>query len=68
MASHNTRGSVTTLHDFGGGLGRPLHTFFWALTISWSRLFGSCVKWPSYAILVRVKLDGKMMTLHETMR
>ena len=27
-----------TLHDFGGVLGRPLDTFFWAL--------GSCVKWP----------------------
>ena len=28
------------LHDmiFGGVLGRPLDTFFWALTISWSRL------------------------------
>jgi hypothetical protein len=24
MASHYTRGSVTTLHDFGGVLGRPL--------------------------------------------
>ena len=31
-------GFVTTLHDFGGVLGRPLNTFFWALTISWSRL------------------------------
>ena len=38
MASHYTWGSVTTLHDFGGVLGRPLDTFFWALTISWSRL------------------------------
>ena len=26
------------LHDVGGVLGRPLDTFFWALTISWSRL------------------------------
>jgi hypothetical protein len=38
MTSHYTWGSVTTLHDFGGVLGRPLETFFWALTISWSRL------------------------------
>jgi hypothetical protein len=39
MTSHYTRGCVTTLHDdFGGVLGRPLDTFFWALTISWSRL------------------------------
>ena len=28
---------MTTLHDFGGVLGRPLDTFFWALTIPWSR-------------------------------
>ena len=37
---HNyTRGSVTTLHGFGGAVGQPLDTtFFWALTISWSRL------------------------------
>jgi hypothetical protein len=34
-------GSVTTLHDFGGVVGWPLDTFFWALTISWSRL----LKW-----------------------
>ena len=34
--SHYTWGSVTTLHDCGGVLGRPLDTFFWALTISWS--------------------------------
>jgi hypothetical protein len=36
MASHYTWGSVTTLHDFGGVLGWPWNTFFWALTISWS--------------------------------
>ncbi len=28
MTSHYTWGSVTTLHDFGGVLGRPLDTFF----------------------------------------
>ena len=38
MTSHYTWGSMTTLHDFGGVLGRPLDTFFWALTIPWSRL------------------------------
>ena len=38
MDSHYTWGSVTTLHEFGGVLGRTLDTFFWALTISWSRL------------------------------
>jgi hypothetical protein len=38
LVSHYTWGSVTTLHDFGCVLGWPLDTFFWALTISWSRL------------------------------
>ena len=38
MASHYTWGSVTTLHDFGGVLGRPLDTLLWALTNSWSWL------------------------------
>ena len=46
MTSHYTWGSVAPLHDFGGALGRPLDTFFWALTISWSQLSVSCVKWP----------------------
>jgi hypothetical protein len=45
MISHYTWGSVTTLHDFGGVFGWPLDTFFWALTISWLQLNGSCVKW-----------------------
>ena len=31
-----TWGSVTTHHDVGGVWGRPLNTFFWVLTISWS--------------------------------
>ena len=38
MASHSTWGSVTTLHVFGGVLGPPLDTFYWALTVSWSWL------------------------------
>ena len=42
MASHYTWGSTTTLHDFGSVLRRSLDTFFWALTISWSRLL-ACV-------------------------
>ena len=37
MTSHHTWGFVTMLYDFGGALGRPLGTFFWALTISWSQ-------------------------------
>jgi hypothetical protein len=42
MTSHHTWGSVATLHDFGGVLGRPLDTLFWALIISWSQLL-ACV-------------------------
>ena len=38
---------MTTLHDRGGVSKQPLHTFFWALTISWSQLLAPvCVKWP----------------------
>ena len=42
MTSHYTWGSMTALHDFGGVLGRPLDTFFLALTNSWSWL-SACV-------------------------
>ena len=42
MTIHYTWGSVAPLHDFGGVLGRPLDTFFWALKKSWSWLLG-CV-------------------------
>ena len=38
MTSHYTWRFVTTLHDFGGVMRRPLDTFVWALTMSWSRL------------------------------
>ena len=48
MTSHDTRGSVTTLHDFGGVLGRPLGTFFWALAISWSRLLTRVRSGPEF--------------------
>jgi hypothetical protein len=41
MTSHYTCGSLTTLPDFRGVLGRPLDTFFWALTILWSWLLES---------------------------
>ena len=37
MTSHYTWGSVTTKHNFGGGLRWPLDTLFRALTISWSQ-------------------------------
>jgi hypothetical protein len=38
MTSHYTWGSMSTRHDFGGGVGTAIGHFFWALTISWSRL------------------------------
>ena len=38
---------MTTLHDFGGVLGQPLDTFFWARShIYMVTVPGSCVKWP----------------------
>ena len=48
MTSHYTRGFVTSLHDFGGVLGRPSDTFFWALTISWSRLLARVCSGPKF--------------------
>ena len=48
MTSHYTWGSTTTLHAFGGVLGRPLGTFFWALTISWSRLLARMWSGPKF--------------------
>ena len=38
MTSRYIGGSVATLHDIEGVLGWPSNTFFWTLTISWSRL------------------------------
>ena len=38
MSSHYTWGPVTTFHDFGSVSGTVFGHFFWALTISWSRL------------------------------
>jgi hypothetical protein len=49
MTSHYTWGSVTTLHDFEGGLETALDTLFWALTGSHNLMvtaLGLCVKWP----------------------
>ena len=50
MASQYTWGSVTTLLGFGGVLVRPLDTFFWALTISWSRLLACVWSGPKLCI------------------
>ena len=48
MTSHYTWRFVTTLHDFGGVLGRPLDTFFWALMISWSWLLAHVWSGPKF--------------------
>jgi hypothetical protein len=53
IASHYTWKSMTTRHDVGGVLGPPLDTFFWALTISWSRLL-ACV-WSGPNIMNHAK-------------
>ena len=53
MTSHYTWGSVTTLHDFGGVLGWPFNTFFWALTMSWSRLLALVWSGPNTSLLKR---------------
>ena len=47
-ASHYTWGSGTTLHAFGGVLGRPLDTFHLGSHNFMVTALGSCVKWPSY--------------------
>ena len=46
MTSHYTWGSVTTLHDFWGILGRPLDILFWAPTFTWSRLLARAWSGP----------------------
>ena len=48
ITSHYTWGSVTTLHDFRGVLGRPLDIVFWAQTISWSRFLACVWSVPDY--------------------
>ena len=52
MTSHYTGRSVTTLHDFGGVLGQPLDTFFWALTMSWSQLLAPLLQCHSYSFFL----------------
>ena len=63
LKQHLVEGMVTydfTLHlrvcdhtaDFGGVLGRPLGTFFWAPTISWSRLLACVWTGPKFTNIV----------------
>jgi len=49
VTSHYTWRSVTTLHAFGGVLGWPSDTFFWALTNSWTRLLARLWSGPKVA-------------------
>ena len=58
MMSHYTWGSVTTLHDFGGVVGWPLDTFFWALTISWSHLLARVWSGPNIRATSLTKLKA----------
>jgi hypothetical protein len=46
MTSHYTWGSVTTLHDLGGVLGRPLDTFLLGSHNFMVTALGSRAKWP----------------------
>jgi hypothetical protein len=57
-ASHYTWGSMTTLQAFGGFLGRPLDTFFWALTISRSWLLAH-IMWYHGDFAINYFLRGK---------
>jgi hypothetical protein len=57
MTSHYTWGSVATLRDFGCVLGRPSDTFFWAPTISWSRLLAHVWSGLYVSICRTLRLD-----------
>jgi hypothetical protein len=48
ISSNHIWGSVTTLHNLGGVLGRPWDTFFWALTISWWGLLAFVWSGPQF--------------------
>ena len=43
----------TTVHDFGSVVGRPLDTFFWALTNSWLRSWLVC----EMALYIMISID-----------
>jgi hypothetical protein len=56
VTSHYNGGSMTTLHDVGGVLGRPLDALFWALTISWSRLLARVWHDPTSTPICAIRL------------
>ena len=59
---------MTALCDFGGMLGRPLDTFFWALTISWSRLLARVRNGPQVQRYLDFVHDGNGVSLVESYR
>ena len=70
MTSHYTRRYMTTLHDFGGVLGRPLDTFLWHPTISWSRLLARVWSGPTPTNyyppkIARLTMPGVSVPVHE---
>jgi hypothetical protein len=42
---------MTTSHDFGGGSGQPLDTFYLGSNNIMVTALGSCVKWPFHPLL-----------------
>jgi hypothetical protein len=46
ITPHSTQESMTTLHDVGGVLGRPLGTFLLDSHNLMVTALGSCVRWP----------------------
>ena len=70
MTSHYTRRYMTTLHDFGGVLGRPSDTFLWHPTISWSRLLARVWSGPKPTYyyppkIARLTMPGVSVPVHE---
>ena len=64
MTSHYIWGFVTTLYDCGGVLWRPLDTFFWALTISWSQLLARVWSGPELNLCSCCCLFDATIELH----
>ena len=64
MTSHYTQGSMTTLYGSGGVLGRPLDTFRWALTISWSQLLAQVWSGPKFKLRMLMNMIGSFITRH----
>jgi hypothetical protein len=56
VTSHYNGGSMTTLHDVGGVLGRPLDALLWALTISWSQLLARVWHDPTSTPICAIRL------------